>query len=60
MKELEKLYDKVMGEFETFKTEHEAFAEKGNKSAARRARTASMEIRKLLKEYKSVSTEESR
>ena len=47
---------KINAEIETFKAE----AEKGIKAAGPRARKATLEIEKLLKEFRKVSIEESK
>jgi len=54
------LVAKINAEIETFKTEAEAVAEKGVKAAGARARKSSLEIEKLLKEFRKVSIEESK
>ncbi len=54
------LVAKINAEIETFKTESEAVAEKGIKAAGARARKSSLEIEKLLKEFRKVSIEESK
>lgn len=51
---------KINTEIETFKTESEAVSEKGIKAAGARARKSSLEIEKLLKEFRKVSIEESK
>lgn len=54
------LIAKIYAEIETFKTESEAVAEKGVKAAGARARKSSLEIEKLLKEFRKASIEESK
>lgn len=54
------LVAKINAEIETFKTESESLAEKGVKAAGARARKSSLEIEKLLKEFRKVSIEESK
>jgi hypothetical protein len=54
------LVAKINAEIETFKSESEAVAEKGVKAAGARARKSSLEIEKLLKEFRKVSIEESK
>jgi hypothetical protein len=54
------LVAKINAEIETFKTESEALAEKGVKAAGARARKSTLEIEKLLKEFRKVSIEESK
>ncbi|MBO9585283.1 MAG: histone H1 [Flavobacterium sp.] len=51
---------KINAEIDTFKTESDSLAEKGVKAAGARARKASLEIEKLLKEFRKVSIEESK
>ena len=48
---------KINAEIETFKTESESLSEKGVKAAGARARKSSLEIEKLLKEFRKVSIE---
>jgi hypothetical protein len=54
------LFAKITAEIETFKTESDALSEKGVKAAGARARKSSLEIEKLLKEFRKVSIEESK
>ncbi|MHC0444738.1 histone H1 [Flavobacterium sp. 3-218] len=54
------LVAKINSEIETFKTESESLCEKGVKAAGARARKSSLEIEKLLKEFRKVSIEESK
>ncbi|MCD0465184.1 histone H1 [Flavobacterium sp. ENC] len=54
------LVAKINAEIEVFKTESEALSEKGVKAAGARARKSSLEIEKLLKEFRKVSIEESK
>ena len=51
---------KINAELETFKTESESLSGKGVKAAGARARKSSLEIEKLLKEFRKVSIEESK
>ena len=51
------LIEKINAEFETFKTESESLTEKGVKAAGARARKATLELEKLLKEFRKVSVE---
>ncbi|MBW1655981.1 histone H1 [Flavobacterium quisquiliarum] len=57
---MKELIAKINAEIETFKTESESLAEKGVKAAGARARKSSLEIEKLLKEFRKVSIEESK
>ena len=54
------LIEKINTEIETFKTESELHIEKGNKTAGTRARKSSLELEKLLKEFRKASIEESK
>ena len=54
------LIAKINAEIEVFKTESESLAEKGVKAAGARARKSSLEIEKLLKEFRKASIEESK
>ena len=54
------LIAKINAEIETFKTESESLSEKGVKAAGARARKSSLEIEKLLKEFRKVSIEEAK
>ena len=54
------LVARINAEMENFKTESEALVEKGVKAAGARARKSSLEIEKLLKEFRKVSIEESK
>ncbi|RZJ54166.1 MAG: histone H1, partial [Flavobacterium sp.] len=51
---------KINAEIETFKTEAESLTEKGIKAAGARARKSTLELEKLLKEFRKVSIEESK
>ncbi|MNE12449.1 Histone H1-like protein Hc1 [compost metagenome] len=54
------LFEKINAEIETFKTEAELHIEKGNKAAGTRARKSTLDLEKLLKEFRKVSVEESK
>ena len=54
------LFEKIISEIETFKTEAELQIEKGNKAAGTRARKSTLDLEKLLKEFRKVSVEESK
>ena len=54
------LVAKINAEFETFKTESGLLIEKGIKAAGPRARKSTLELEKLLKEFRKVSVEESK
>ena len=57
---MKELIEKINAEFETFTTESTSLAEKGVKAAGARARKATLELEKLLKEFRKVSIEESK
>jgi hypothetical protein len=54
------LIAKINTEIENFKTESDSLIEKGVKAAGARARKSTLEIEKLLKEFRKVSIEESK
>lgn len=54
------LYEKMEKLFETFKSNHGVFVEKGNKAAGTRARKAIGELKKLVTEYRKASVEDSK
>ncbi len=54
------LLAKINAEIETFKTESDLHIEKGNKAAGTRARKSSLELEKLMKEFRKASIEESK
>lgn len=54
------LISKINAEIETFKTEAESLTEKGVKAAGARARKSTLEIEKLLKEFRKASVAESK
>ncbi|SEB01983.1 Histone H1-like protein Hc1 [Flavobacterium gillisiae] len=54
------LIQKINAEFETFKTESQSLVEKGVKAAGPRARKATLELEKQLKEFRKVSVEQSK
>ena len=54
------LFAKINAEIETFKTESELHIEKGNKAAGTRARKSTLDLEKLLKEFRKISVEESK
>lgn len=59
-KTMKDLVAKINAEIETFKTESDSLIEKGVKAAGARARKSTLEIEKLLKEFRKVSIEESK
>ena len=54
------LVDQIKAEYEVFAQNAEAQVEKGNKAAGTRARKASLELEKLMKEFRKVSVEASK
>ncbi|MDD4993810.1 MAG: histone H1 [Paludibacter sp.] len=57
---MEELVAKIKGEFEAFAKDADLQTEKGNKAAGTRARKASLDLEKLLKEFRKVSLSESK
>jgi len=57
---MEELVSKIKAEFEAFKTDADLQIEKSNKAAGTRARKSSLDLEKLLKEFRKVSVEESK
>jgi hypothetical protein len=51
------LIEKINAEIEIFKTESESLIEKGVKAAGPRARKSTLELEKLLKEFRKVSVD---
>ncbi len=51
------LIDKINAEYEMFRENANAQADKGNKAAGTRARKAALELSKLMKEFRKVSVE---
>lgn len=54
---MNELIEKINAEIETFKTETASLLEKGVKAAGPRARKSTLELEKLLKEFRKVSVE---
>jgi len=54
------LIENIESTFENFKTDANTQLENGNKSAGTRARKSSLELDKLLKEFRKVSVAESK
>jgi hypothetical protein len=54
---MKELVEKIQEVYAAFEADANAQVEKGNKAAGARARKASLEIEKLLKEYRKVSIE---
>ncbi|MBC9795389.1 histone H1 [Sinomicrobium weinanense] len=54
------LLNKIRTEIETFNTDATAQVESGNKAAGTRARKASLNLEKLLKEFRKASVEASK
>lgn len=59
-RKMEELVKKVKAEFDAFVTDATLQLEKGNKAAGTRARKSSLELEKMLKEFRKVSLEESK
>ncbi len=57
---MKELVDKINVEIENFSKNAKAQVENGNKAAGTRARKASLELEKLLKEFRKVSIEASK
>lgn len=57
---MEELVSKIKAEFESFTTDADLQIEKSNKAAGTRARKSSLDLEKLLKEFRKVSVEESK
>lgn len=57
---MNELIEKINVSFETLKVDAELQAEKGNKAAGTRARKTSLELEKLLKEFRKASIEASK
>ncbi|RKF37103.1 Histone H1-like protein Hc1 [Chryseobacterium ureilyticum] len=57
---MKELIEKINVAVEAFKTDAGLQAEKGNKAAGTRARKASLELEKLLKEFRKTSLEASK
>lgn len=57
---MKELVGKIQAEFEAFAKDANLQVENGNKAAGTRARKASLELEKLLKEFRKVSVEESK
>ena len=55
---MNELLSKIKAEFELFAKEADAQLEKGNKAAGTRARKSSLELEKMLKEFRKSSIEE--
>lgn len=57
---MKELIEKINESFETLKADTELQVEKGNKAAGTRARKTSLELEKLLKEFRKASLEASK
>lgn len=57
---MEKLVSKIKAEFDAFATDANLQVEKGNKAAGTRARKASLDLEKLMKEFRKSSIESSK
>lgn len=57
---MKELIENIQNTFESFQSEANSQLEDGNKSAGTRARKSSLELEKLLKEFRKVSIAESK
>lgn len=57
---MEELLNKIKAEFDAFAKDASLQSEKGNKAAGTRARKSSLELEKMLKEFRKVSLGESK
>lgn len=57
---MKELVAKINAEFETFTAETESLIEKGVKAAGARARKSTLEMEKMLKQFRKLSIEESK
>lgn len=57
---MKELVAKINAEFEIFTTESESLIDKGVKAAGARARKSTLELEKMLKEFRKLSIEESK
>ncbi len=54
------LLEQIQAAYEAFRTDANLQAEKNNKAAGTRARKASLELEKLMKEFRKLSLEEAK
>lgn len=57
---MKELTEKIAAVYEAFKKDATAQAENGNKAAGTRARKASLELEKLMKQFRKTSLEEAK
>lgn len=57
---MNELIEKINAEFEIFKADSEEQVSKGNKAAGTRARKSTLNLEKLLKEFRKASLEASK
>ena len=57
---MNELIEKINASFETLKADADLQTEKGNKAAGTRARKTSLELEKLLKEFRKASLDASK
>lgn len=57
---MKELLEKIQEQYKAFETDSLLQVEKGNKAAGTRARKASLELEKAMKEFRKVSVEESK
>jgi hypothetical protein len=60
LKKMEELVSKIKAEFDALTTDAKLQIEKGNKAAGTRARKSSLDLEKLLKEFRKASLEASK
>ena len=57
---MKEIVEKIAAAYDAFQNDAAAQVESGNKAAGTRARKASLEIEKLMKEFRKASLEESK
>lgn len=57
---MKELLEKIQEQYKAFEADSLLQVEKGNKAAGTRARKASLELEKAMKEFRKVSVEESK
>ena len=57
---MKELIEKIQEQYKAFETDAQLQVEKGNKAAGTRARKFSLELEKLMKEFRKISLEESK
>lgn len=59
-KSMKELIEKIQEQYKSFETDAQLQVEKGNKAAGTRARKSSLELEKLMKEFRKISLVESK